>query len=230
MYWHSTCGNGGSYGCRYIHHIDTPCQNIRPTLAATYTDTVCDIELKISDILQENKPTEARKTKLQNLNSLMPLSTHQIKSSFISISCVPVLLRNKKEKMMKENNIGTQYRSMSVANSVKIPIPAVVIVWLGDGGCGSVGEHLHGACVVFLLGASRRGHILQMYSSSSSSLSSCIHDSKFCIILKLLNVNLSSSLQVMLHNHLLCLHPNKRPQFLELVTQLILIGCAHLWW
>ena len=147
MYWHSTCGNGGSYGYRYIHHIDTPCQNIRPTLAATYTDTVCDIELKISDILQENKPTEARKTKLQNLNSLMPLSTHQIKSSFISISCVPVLLRNKKEKMMKENNIGTQYRSMSVANSVKIPIPAVVIVWLGDGGCGSVGEHLHGAGV-----------------------------------------------------------------------------------
>ena len=129
MHWHSTGGSGGSYGCRYIHHIDTPCQNIRPTLAATYTDTVCDIKLKISDILQENKPTEARKTKLQNLNSLMPLSTHQIKSSFISISCVPVMLRNKKEKMMKENNIGTQYRSMSVANSVKIPTPAVVIVW-----------------------------------------------------------------------------------------------------
>ena len=70
-------------------HIDTPCQNIRPTLAATYTVTVCDtnIKLKISDILQENK---ARKTKLQNLNSLMPLSTYQIKSSLISISCVPV--------------------------------------------------------------------------------------------------------------------------------------------
>ena len=119
MYWHSTCGNGGSYGCRYIHHIDTPCQNIRPTLAATYTDTVCDIELKISDILQENKPTEARKTKLQNLNSLMPLSTHQIKSSFISISCVPVLLRNKKEKTISDilqENKPTEARKTKLQN------------------------------------------------------------------------------------------------------------------
>ena len=36
---------------------------------------------------------------------------------------------------------------MSVANSVKIPIPAVVIVWWGGGGHGGAGEHLQGAGV-----------------------------------------------------------------------------------
>ena len=36
---------------------------------------------------------------------------------------------------------------MSVANSVKIPISAVVIVRWGDGGHGGVGEHLQGAGV-----------------------------------------------------------------------------------
>ena len=115
--------------------------NIRPTLAATYTDTVCDT------------------------------------------------------KMMKENNIGTQYRSMSVANSVKIPIPAVVIVWWGDGGHGGDVEHLRGASVWSSCQApAGGGHILQMYSSpSSSSLSSCIHDSKSYIKSSLQSKQLSQS-------------------------------------
>ena len=84
---------------------------------------------------------------------------------------------------------------MSVANSVKIPIPAVVIVWWGDGGHGGDVEHLRGASVWSSCQApAGGGHILQMYSSSSSSsLSSCIHDSKSYIKSSLQSKQLSQS-------------------------------------
>ena len=95
----------------------------------------------------------------------------------------------------KQRKNGTQYRSMSVANSVKIPIPAVVIVWWGDGGHGGDVEHLRGASVWSSCQApAGGGHILQMYSSpSSSSLSSCIHDSKSYIKSSLQSKQLSQS-------------------------------------
>ena len=95
----------------------------------------------------------------------------------------------------KQRKNGTQYRSMSVANSVKIPIPAVVIVWWGDGGHGGDVEHLWGASVWSSCQApAGGGHILQMYSSSSSSsLSSCIHDSKSYIKSSLQSKQLSQS-------------------------------------